>query len=35
MYPGVKKAVDEFCEKYKITVIPFMDRCLSAIIVKQ
>lgn len=35
VYPGVKKAVDEFCEKYKITVIPFMDRCLSAIIVKQ
>ena len=35
VYPGVKKAVDEFCEKNRITIILFMDRCLSAIIVKQ
>lgn len=33
-WPGVKKAVEEYCDQNKISYIPIMDRCLSVIITK-
>ena len=33
-FSGVKKAVYEFCEKNKISFVPLLDKCLSAIITK-
>lgn len=34
VYPGVKRAVEEYCESNKIQIVPIMDRCLSVIIAK-
>lgn len=34
MYTGTKEAVDKFCEKNAITVIPVLDVCASCILVK-
>lgn len=33
-YPGVKKAIDEFCDERSITCVPIPDFCGSAIIAK-
>jgi O-methyltransferase len=33
-YNGTKKAVDKYCREYKISVVPIIDNCGSAIIVK-
>lgn len=33
-YPGVGKAVDEFCDKYNIGYVPVADAIMSGIIVK-
>lgn len=33
-WPGVKKAVYDFCNEYEVSFVPILDRCLSAIITK-
>lgn len=33
-WPGVKKAVYQYCEKHNISFVPIPDRCLSCIITK-
>lgn len=33
-WTGVKKAVYDFCDKYNISFVPILDKCLSAIITK-
>ena len=33
-WPGVKCAVNEFCYKHKVSMVPILDRCLSVIITK-
>lgn len=33
-FPGVKKAVERFCEEYKIYIVPLMDLHGSAVIIK-
>lgn len=33
-WPGVKKAVDQFCDENKISFVPIFDRCLSVILTK-
>lgn len=33
-WPGVSMAVNEYCQKHEISILPIFDRCLSAIISK-
>lgn len=33
-YRGVKEAVYEYCERQNVSIVPIVDRCLSAIITK-